>query len=445
VPISLRPEAESGITINMGIFFIILCYFFSTPLLAFDFQAKGKHVFFMNGKTGEVLYEKDAHTPTENASTTKIGTALYVYHLLGEEIYTKELTARREALASITPQAKRQSNFRCPAWWIETDSDHVGIKPGETLTVYNLLLAALLESANDACNVLAQELGGTIPQFMEGMNEYLASIGCLNTHYMNPSGLSHPKHLTTAYDLAIMGRKLMEIPELRKMVILPRYTCPETNYEYKRYFVNHNKLLRSGPYFYPYALGIKTGTTRASGRNLVAAAQKDDRLLIGSFINYPYGERESLYKDVHKLFDTAFNEPLMERILLQAGESPLTKKVPGGRKPLQGYLAKPFLYSFYPSEESDVKMKVCWQPPSFPVKKGEKIGKILLIHPSGVQLNEAPLYAARDVNPALTHLIYLTITHEYFIKILLLVIGSLFLSKTFSNLGRKRGQHNTRM
>jgi serine-type D-Ala-D-Ala carboxypeptidase (penicillin-binding protein 5/6) len=424
---------------------LITFSFFTTTLSALDFDLKGKHVLLMNGTTGQVLFEKEAHTPTENASTTKIATALYVYHLLGDEIFTKEITARGEALASITPQAKRQSNFRCPAWWIETDSDHVGIKPGETFKVFQLLLAALLESANDACNVLAQELGETIPAFMEGMNAYLESIGCLNTHFMNPSGLSHPKHLTTAYDLALMGKHLMNIPALRKMVALARYTCPETNYEYKRYFRNHNKLLKSGPYFYPYALGIKTGTTRASGRNLVAAAEKEGRLLIGSFINYPYGERESLYKDVHKVFDAAYDEPLMQRTLIEAGETSLKKKIPGGRCALQVYLQEPVHYTFYPSEETTIKVEVQWDPPPFPIRKGEKVGEIIVLHPSGTELNKESMYSTKDVYPALTHLIYLVISHKFFIKIAFVLFGAFIMTKILQSLGKKKGHQLPRI
>lgn len=419
------------------IFLVVFTHLFATSL---NLEMVGKHVVLMNGKTGQIIFEKDGYVPTENASTTKIATALYTYHLLGDEIYTKCVTARREALASISTSAKRQSKFRCPPWWIETGSDHVGIKPGETMRVYDLLYAAMLASANDASNVLAQELGGTIPSFMEGMNAYLKSIGCRGTHFKNPSGLSHPEHLTTAYDLALMGKHFLEIPVLREMGGTLRYTCPETNLEYKRYFVSKNKLLQNGAYFYPYAIGIKTGTTEASGKNLVAAAEHEGRLLVGAFLNYPYFERDSLYNDVRKAFDAAFNEPVLKRTILEAGETPLKKKLVGGNRLLLGYLDAPLCYTFYPSEETDIKLQVMWEPPPFPIKTGERVGEVRLLHPSGTVLQNLPLYAARSVYPSFFHALYLTLTHPFFIKGGLLFAAVIILSNVFRRLwgGKKR-------
>src|SRR5262249_25642973 len=140
-------------------------------------------------------------------------------------------TADREALASITPEAKRQSNYRSPPHWLETDGTHVGIKKGEELSLYDLLHACLIASANDASNIIAQSLGGTIPQFMDEVNAYLKEIGCKNTHFNNPHGLHHPDHYTTAYDLAMMAKEGLKDPVFRKIVSLMRHSCPRTNLE----------------------------------------------------------------------------------------------------------------------------------------------------------------------------------------------------------------------
>ena len=105
-------------------------------------------------------------------------------------------SADREAVASITPQAKRQSNSRSPPHWLETDGTHVGIKRGEEFKLYELLHLMMIASANDAANVIAQGLSKTIPKFMEETNELLQTLGCKNTHYNNPHGLHHPQHIT---------------------------------------------------------------------------------------------------------------------------------------------------------------------------------------------------------------------------------------------------------
>ena len=190
-----------------------LFLFLFVPLLAqpLDLKVTGEHVILMNAETGAVLFEKNAQERCHPASTTKIATALYALHLRGHDLESK-MTTRSEAVRSITPQAKQQSKYRSPPHWLETDSSHIGLKKGEEMSFHDLLHAILISSANDACNVVAETLGGTIPTFMEHLNYYLKKIGCANTTYNNPHGLTHPDHQTTAQDLAIMAKEALSQP-----------------------------------------------------------------------------------------------------------------------------------------------------------------------------------------------------------------------------------------
>src|SRR3984957_869054 len=218
-----------------------------------------EEAILMNAKTGKVLFEKNGYKQAYPASTTKIATALLTLHRCRDHLDIL-ITAERESLASISPQAKRQSDYRSPSHWIETDSTHIGIKQGEELSLNDLLHGMLIASGNDAANVIAQRLGGTIPKFMEDVNDYLKKIGCKNTHFNNPHGLHHPAHMTTAYDLAVMAREGLKDPIFKQIVSTVRYTSAQTNLEFERTFTQTNQLLKKGPFFYQKAIGVKTGT-----------------------------------------------------------------------------------------------------------------------------------------------------------------------------------------
>lgn len=355
----------------------------------------------MNAKTGKVIYEKNGHKPAYPASTTKIAIALVVlkhYHDCLDNLFTAE----REALASISPQAKRQSNYKSPAHWLETDSSIIGIKRGEQLSLYDLLSGMMISSGDDAANVIAQTLGGTIPKYMEEVNQYVKSIGCKNTHFNNPHGLHHPEHVTTAFDLAIMTREGLQNPIFRRIVATPRYNRPQTNLELEKTLPQTNSLLKKGVHYYPKAIGVKTGYTQAAGKNLVAAARSEERELIVVALGYR-GPRSELYHDVTKMFEAAFNEQKMRRTLLQKGEQKLTAPVNGARQLLKTYLAENLAYDFYPSEEEAIKISISWKIPPLPIAQGTPVGLIRILDDQGNILKESALLASDAINPTLWH------------------------------------------
>lgn len=381
-------------------FLLLFCIPLQAQQLDLDVGAEG--AILINAKTGAILFEKNAHTPTFPASTTKIGTAIYALELCGQQLNQK-FTATRECTASISPQAKRQSNYRSPPHWLETDGSHIGIKNGEEFRVYDLLCAMLIASANDASNVIAQGVGGSIPIFIEGLNRYLKEIGCLHTSFNNPHGLHHPNHLTTPYDLAMMARKGLENPIFRQIVSKSRYACPQTNLEYERTFVQTNQLLGNGSFAYPKAIGVKTGTTQAAGKNLVAAAQDDEgRCLIAVALGYREA-RSELYRDVIKLFEKAFSEPKMRRYVLKKGVTALTTHVAGTRQHLKTLLPEGLFYDFYPAEECAVKASVNWEIPSLPIQAGDRVGAVRVVDEKGNLIQETALLAFEGLKPTLSY------------------------------------------
>lgn len=380
------------------IILLIKAVVYAKPL---ELSVNAEAAVLMNATTGRVLFGKNQDQPAYPASTTKIATALLALQRSPKNL-EMIITAERESIASITPQAKKQSNYRSPPHWLETDGTHAGIKRGEQLRLYDLLHLMMVGSANDASNVIAQGLGGSIPKFMEEINDYLKKIGCKNTHFNNPHGLHHPEHVTTAYDLALMTKEALKDPLFRQIVSSVRFTCPQTNLEEERHLVQTNQLLKKGSFYYAKAIGVKTGFTQSAGKNLVAAAQDKDRLLIAVALGYK-GPRSELYQDITKMFEAAFNEQKVRHTLLPKGEQKMTAQVIGAKKPLKTYLTESLYYDVYPSEITPVKVSMSWQIPPLPIAQGVRVGSVKVLDERGTLLAQASLLAQEELAPTLWH------------------------------------------
>lgn len=370
-----------------------LCALDGKPL-SVDVAAQG--AVLINAKNGAVLYEKNAHQTMYPASIAKVAVALYIMRSYGDRL-DEVAVAKREAIASITPQAKRDSKYRAPPYWLETDSSHIGIKKGEQFVVRELLHALLIASANDAANVLAEHFGGTIPQFIENLNAFLKrEVGCSKTHFLNPHGLHHPDQVTTPYEMALIAKEAMQEPLFRTIVSTVRYTLPATNLEYERQLTQTNMLLRSGSHRYTKAIGVKTGTTLSAGKNLIAAAEEGQRQLIAVVMACEkMGDR---YNDAIRLFETAFHEQQMRRYLLTKGEQNLSTTIRGARGRLLTTLPDGLYYDFYPAEETTVKVSVRFTPPPLPIAALAPVGTVSIHDKRGTLLHETPLYAASPLS-----------------------------------------------
>ena len=160
---------------------------------------------------------------------------------------------------------------------------HAYLKEGEVLTIEQLLHVLLIPSANDAANVLAEHIAGSISSFTTMMNTKALELGCKNTNFVNANGIQEKNHYSTAYDLALIGRYAMQNETFRNIVSKTKYTLPATNkyLENNRFFEATNELIIPDSrdsvdnYYYPYATGIKTGYTEVAKECIVASAKKD--------------------------------------------------------------------------------------------------------------------------------------------------------------------------
>jgi len=244
---------------------VLVAAMLTAPALALeDPEPRCKAAIVVNGDTGEVLYSHNGYDRMYPASTTKIMTSLLVLEALERGDFTLEtqVTASTSAIASIS-----------------ADSSTAGIKVGEILTVEQLLYCDMVSSANEACSILAELVGGSINEFAEMMNARAAELGMENSHFVNPHGLHDPNHYTSAYDLYLVAQEAMKHELFRTLVSTAKYVVPATNMSGQRTLRTTNSLIdnwRVAGYTYDKAIGIKTGFTTPAGRCLATAAVDSD-------------------------------------------------------------------------------------------------------------------------------------------------------------------------
>ena len=222
----------------------------------------------VNVDTDTVIYSKNADKITAPASLTKIVTALVVLDK-GDPL-SKKITCSKKAIDSI----------------LGTGSSIAGLYAGEKTTLEMLLYCLFLPSANDAAAVLAYHYGeGDEQKFVNQMNEYVKNLGCENTYFSNPHGLddestkgfdSDKQSRTTANDMYIIAKHALKNETIKKISSKYGKTMPKTNKSDVRYLYNTNPLLNDySYYYYPGAVGLKTGTTDKAGACLISSATKN--------------------------------------------------------------------------------------------------------------------------------------------------------------------------
>lgn len=250
------------------LFYVLLILIMILPMLnnisfASELNIDSEAALIVEASTGKILYEKNSKEVRYPASTTKVMTALLT---LENCELTDTATVSHNAL-QLVPSGYAIAN----------------LQEGEILSIEDLLYALLVKSANEAANVLAEHISGSIEEFSNMMNNRAKELGCENTHFVNPNGVHNEDHYSTAYDLFLIAQEAMKNETFRKMVATPSYTLPATN-KYSsadRVLSNTNALIhvnnsnRADNYYYEDAIGIKTGYTSEAKNCLIAASNRD--------------------------------------------------------------------------------------------------------------------------------------------------------------------------
>jgi D-alanyl-D-alanine carboxypeptidase (penicillin-binding protein 5/6) len=248
-------------------------------------QVQARAAILMDAETRQVLYAKNAHKPLPPASITKVMTAI--------------LVLERCDLDAVVKASERAVN---------TKASSMHLRVGEEVKVRDLLYALMLRSANDAAVALAEHAAGSVEAFAQLMNEKAKSLGAKHTHFVNPHGLHDPRHLSTAYDLALITRYAMQNETFRAIVNAPYYIVSRSMNQDDLWMVNKAKFLQE----YPYAEGVKTGYTNQAGYCFAGSAYRDGRRLITVVLNSPQRVADTI-----ALMEHGFND--WERMELPAG------------------------------------------------------------------------------------------------------------------------------
>ena len=243
--------------------------------------------------SGRVLYENNADEERLIASITKIMTALVA---LENGDLSEKYTVTAEDMA---------------------EGSSMYLVPGEEVELRELLYGLMLRSGNDAALAVAHAVGGELSHFVDMMNEKAEALGMTHSHFANPNGLDAEGHYSSARDMAVLTACAMKNEEFRRIVATTSVKIGD------RCLTNHNKLLR----IYSGCIGVKTGFTKAAGRTLVSAAQRDGMTLI--CVTLCDGDD---WRDHMSLLDYGF-ETYQRKIIAKAGQ-PLTEiRIRGGTTP----------------------------------------------------------------------------------------------------------------
>lgn len=259
--------------------------------------------------TQEILYSKNIDKQLYPASITKIMTTLIAIESSAPE---DPVTFSQTALDSI-----------------EWDSSNIGCRLNETLTMEQCWYAMMLNSANEVCCGVAEQIAGSIDAFVDLMNQKAAELGCTNTHFANPNGLPDENHYTTAHDMALIANAAYENETFRQVFTTRQYEIPPTSqYTETRYLYNHHKMMQPDTeYYYEGCLGGKTGYTEAALNTLVTFASRSEKTLLCVTMRT---QGRQVYTDTASLFDYGFSQtfPDGEAALLNGTPTPTETPVP---------------------------------------------------------------------------------------------------------------------
>ena len=245
----------------------------------------------MTQDKGEVIFEKDPDSIRYPASMTKILTVLL--GLMFVDDLEETITVSETAVN------------------VPEDSSTMHLKVGEEIRFIDVLYGTMLVSANDGANVIAEVVSGDVDRFVAMMNETAASLGCQNTHFVNPHGYHDDNHYSTARDMAIIAREAMKNETFREIARTVTYQIPRTNMQRARTLTTKSDYMLPGSeespnkYYYEYATGIKTGSHSRSGWCFAGSASKDGVDLVSIVM---YTGKRNRWNDTIKLMNYGFSQ-----------------------------------------------------------------------------------------------------------------------------------------
>ena len=248
-----------------------------------QFSSSAQSAVVMERSSHRVLFEQNADAHLPMASTTKIVTALTVIN-----------HANLDEMVEVDPRA------------VGIEGSSIYLRAGEHLTVRELLYGLMLRSGNDSAVALALHVAGSVEAFAEMMNETAKSVGCVDSHFVNPHGLHNEEHYTSARDLATLTCVALDNSDFQEIVSTKTVRISNEGMEYDRVLVNKNKLLTN----FDGADGVKTGYTKKAGRCFVGSATRNGMQVVVVVLNCG-----PMFEETADMLDVAFANYRLERII----------------------------------------------------------------------------------------------------------------------------------
>lgn len=362
------------VLISLVTCFIVSCFIHVTIVQADDLVTDGKAAILIEAETGEILYEKNSHEKLAPASMTKMMSMYLILEAINNgSMQWDEVIRVSEHAASL-------------------GGSQIYLKPGEEMPVRDLFKSIAIASANDAVTALAERVAGTEEAFVEKMNAKAKELGMNDTVFKNPTGLTEEGHLTTPYDMSIIGRHLVQdYPEIIEFSgLYEDYIRQDTESPF--WLVNTNKLLK----YVDGVDGLKTGYTQEAGYCLTATANRGEMRVIAVVMGASKSDIRN--QEVTRLIEYAY------------GQYELIQKLEGQKVVSNGYnmLAKNRSFEIVTSEPVTVlKKKTDAEQESkydvslneeikLPIQPGDQVGTLTYYY-NGKAYKEIPLTVKEPV------------------------------------------------
>ena len=337
------------------------------------YESKAKNAILIDGRTGEVFYEKDADVAVPPASMSKMMLQSIVFDLLEDG----ELTEDKEFMVSVDAWKRGGGGAGGSTMWLE---------PNKPARVIDLLRGAIIQSANDACIALAENIAGSESAFLAKMRSKAEKLGLRNSSFRNVTGLPDPDHKMSVRDLALLARHIIyDHAKYYKLYSERSFTWNNIAQD------NRNPLLKD----YPGADGMKTGFTREAGYGLVGSVERDSRRLVMVIAGLETAADRRA--EAQRLLDWGFRQ--FKTIgVFEAGDTVYQARVWGGAERFVDLqVQNAFQVALTAREQKNAEMKISYQGPLIaPVKAGTQVGQARVIV-AGKVVADVPVLTAKDV------------------------------------------------
>jgi D-alanyl-D-alanine carboxypeptidase (penicillin-binding protein 5/6) len=338
-----------------------------------EYSSRAQHAILIDARTGRVLFEKEADIPVPPASMSKLMTMITVF----EALKAGKLTLDQQFTVSEDAWRRGGAVSGGSTMYAEVKS---------SIRLEDLIKGAIVQSANDACIVMAEAIAGNEDAFAQRMTARARELGAVNATFRNATGLPDPEHRMSVRDLSVLARHIItRFPDFYRYYSLPEFTWNNITQQ------NRNPLLKD----YPGADGMKTGYTREAGYGLVGSAERDGRRLIMVIAGLKsINERR---QEAQSLLDWGFRQFRSVDVYAK-GDRVGQARVWGGTQRSVPLLAAAGVRVALTAQEQEIaEVKLAYNGPLMaPVDAGKEVGKVRFIV-DGITVADVPVVTAAPV------------------------------------------------